>query len=75
MMGVGLRSGTLVGTVGCQEIAILDITLLSVLACELRTETSMNVSLTPGLEQLVNEKVRSGLYQTASEVPGPHLSR
>jgi antitoxin ParD1/3/4 len=28
----------------------------------------MNVSLTPELEQLVNEKVRSGLYQTASEV-------
>ena len=28
----------------------------------------MNVSLTPELEQLVNEKVQSGLYQTASEV-------
>ena len=28
----------------------------------------MNVSLTPELEQLVNEKVESGLYQTASEV-------
>jgi len=28
----------------------------------------MNVSLTRELEQLVNEKVRSGLYQTASEV-------
>jgi antitoxin ParD1/3/4 len=28
----------------------------------------MNVSLTPELEQLVNEKVRGGLYQTASEV-------
>ena len=28
----------------------------------------MNVSLTPELESLVNEKVRSGLYQTASEV-------
>lgn len=28
----------------------------------------MNVSLTPELEQLVNEKVSSGLYQTASEV-------
>ena len=28
----------------------------------------MNVSLTPELEDLVNEKVRSGLYQTASEV-------
>jgi antitoxin ParD1/3/4 len=28
----------------------------------------MNVSLTPELEKLVNEKVRSGLYQTASEV-------
>ena len=28
----------------------------------------MNVSLTPELEDLVNEKVRSGFYQTASEV-------
>jgi antitoxin ParD1/3/4 len=28
----------------------------------------MNVSLTPELEPLVNEKVESGLYQTASEV-------
>jgi antitoxin ParD1/3/4 len=28
----------------------------------------MNVSLTPELEALVIEKVRSGLYQTASEV-------
>ena len=28
----------------------------------------MNVSLTPELEQFVNEKVESGLYQTASEV-------
>jgi len=28
----------------------------------------MNVSLTPELESLVNKKVKSGLYQTASEV-------
>jgi len=28
----------------------------------------MNVSLTPELEQVVNQKVSSGLYQTASEV-------
>lgn len=28
----------------------------------------MNVSLTPELEHLVNEKVKSGFYQTASEV-------
>ena len=28
----------------------------------------MNVSLTPELERFVNEKVQSGLYQTASEV-------
>jgi antitoxin ParD1/3/4 len=28
----------------------------------------MNVSLTPELEALVNDKVRSGLYHTASEV-------
>ena len=29
---------------------------------------AMNVSLTPELEKLVIEKVRGGLYQTASEV-------
>jgi len=28
----------------------------------------MNVSLTPELERVVNEKVASGMYQTASEV-------
>lgn len=28
----------------------------------------MNVSLTPELENLVNRKVKSGMYQTASEV-------
>ena len=28
----------------------------------------MNVSLTPELEQLVGDKVRTGMYQTASEV-------
>lgn len=28
----------------------------------------MNVSLTPELEQLINDKVNTGLYQTASEV-------
>jgi antitoxin ParD1/3/4 len=28
----------------------------------------MNVSLTPELEQLINEKVASGLYTSASEV-------
>lgn len=28
----------------------------------------MNVSLTPELEKFVNEKVRSGLYNSASEV-------
>ena len=28
----------------------------------------MNVSLTPELERVVNEKVESGMYQTASEV-------
>lgn len=27
----------------------------------------MNISLTPELEQLVNDKVRTGMYQTASE--------
>ena len=28
----------------------------------------MNVSLTPELEKLVNDKVKTGMYQTASEV-------
>ena len=28
----------------------------------------MNVSLTPELDQLVNDKVKTGMYQTASEV-------
>ncbi len=28
----------------------------------------MNISLTPELEQLVDDKVKTGLYQTASEV-------
>jgi len=28
----------------------------------------MNVSLTPELEKLVNDKVNTGMYQTASEV-------
>jgi len=28
----------------------------------------MNVSLTPELEKLVNQKVKTGMYQTASEV-------
>jgi antitoxin ParD1/3/4 len=34
----------------------------------MRGQIDMNVSLTPELDQLVNEKVESGLYQTASEV-------
>ena len=29
---------------------------------------AMNVSLTPELERYVNQKIESGLYQTASEV-------
>ncbi len=28
----------------------------------------MNVSLTPELERMVNDKVKTGMYQTASEV-------
>ena len=28
----------------------------------------MNISLTPELEQLVSDKVKTGMYQTASEV-------
>lgn len=30
--------------------------------------TSLNVSLTPALEQFITERVSSGRYQTASEV-------
>src|SRR5262249_19384917 len=30
--------------------------------------SSVNVSLTPELEKLVNEKLKTGMYQTASEV-------
>src|SRR5262249_9024628 len=30
--------------------------------------SSMNLSLTPELEKLVNEKLKTGMYQTASEV-------
>jgi antitoxin ParD1/3/4 len=33
----------------------------------------MNVSLTPELEELVNERVRSGLYSSASEVVSESL--
>jgi antitoxin ParD1/3/4 len=33
-----------------------------------RSQANMNVSLTTELEQLVNEKVQSGMYHTASEV-------
>ena len=33
----------------------------------------MNISLTPDLEQLVNDKVGTGMYQTASEVIGEGL--
>ena len=33
----------------------------------------MNVSLTPELERYVNQKIASGLYQTASEVVGAGL--
>lgn len=32
------------------------------------TRTTLNVSLTPDLEQFVSSKVASGRYQTASEV-------
>lgn len=33
-----------------------------------REEFDMNISLTPELEQLISDKVQTGLYQTASEV-------
>ena len=46
-------------------ITIFDIYRQVLLRCRY---THMNVSLTPELEALVNEKVRSGLYHTASEV-------
>ena len=32
------------------------------------TKARMNISLTTELEQLVNDKVKTGMYQTASEV-------
>ena len=32
------------------------------------SQTSLNVSLTPELDQMIQKKVRSGMYQTASEV-------
>jgi antitoxin ParD1/3/4 len=32
------------------------------------TRTTLNVSLTPGLSRFVESRVRSGKYQTASEV-------
>ncbi|MSV28135.1 MAG: type II toxin-antitoxin system ParD family antitoxin [Bryobacterales bacterium] len=37
----------------------------------------MNISLTPELEQLIKDKVQTGLYQTVSEVlrEGLHLLR
>ncbi len=37
----------------------------------------MNISLAPELEQLVNDRVKTGLYQTANEVirEGLHLLR
>jgi len=35
---------------------------------EVSEAVHMNVSLTPELEALINDKVGSGLYQTASEV-------
>jgi antitoxin ParD1/3/4 len=38
------------------------------ISCSGRYACLVNVSLTPELEQLVNRKVSSGMYQTASEV-------
>ena len=34
----------------------------------MESKTEMNVSLTPEFERYINEKVKSGLYSTASEV-------
>jgi antitoxin ParD1/3/4 len=48
----------------CQILTKTDI----VLTVGPRDTLNMNVSLTPELEKLVSEKIRSGLYQTASEV-------
>jgi antitoxin ParD1/3/4 len=35
----------------------------------------MNVSLTPELERIINDRVKSGMYQTASEVVREALRR
>jgi antitoxin ParD1/3/4 len=42
--------------------------LLSMLGFSQRSYLSMNISLTPELEELVHQKVASGLYHSASEV-------
>ena len=47
---------------------VFDINSHFLLPSRRREACLMNVSLTPELEALVNEKVRSGLYHTASEV-------
>lgn len=39
------------------------------------TSVGMNVNLTPELETLVGRKVTSGMYVSASELPGTGLSR
>src|SRR6266508_854646 len=49
-------------------VRLYQILTISAIASSLRRGYCMNVSLTPELERLVNEKVESGLYQTASEV-------
>ena len=41
----------------------------------MKVRYAMNISLTPALEKLVGQKVKSGLYQTASEVIRAGLRR
>ena len=54
----------------CHELTNMD----TVAWREVSEAVHMNVSLTPELEALINDKVGSGLYQTASEVIREALS-
>jgi antitoxin ParD1/3/4 len=60
------RGHIFVHSVSAERCQVL--TVLATPARVVKEDLDMNVSLTPELERLVNEKVESGLYQTASEV-------
>ena len=70
MPGFGNWQGQFQGQFGgAARVRLCQILTINAIATSLLTGASpMNVSLTPELERLVNEKVESGLYQTASEV-------